>query len=324
VILAGDVGATKILLEVGEMRSGRWQTALARRYETHDAVNFPDVLHEFLGEWESAKSPGQKLEAAAFGVAGVAEGNRVKMTLRPWTVDGDLIARRFAIPKVRTVNDLYATAHGIDRLDPGDLMALQPGMAEKDAPRVVLGVGTGLGISYRVAIDGDLHEIASEGGHANFGPANLMQARLWSEIFATHGRVSAEDVVSGRGLQHIYAFTNGIGAHRAGTHELPSPEEITQGAIQEGHEKFTKALDLFSECLGNVAGDHALCVMARGGVYLAGGVIAKVASWLDTPHFRAAFCGKAPHSALLMRIPVFAVKSERTALLGAARLALEA
>ena len=323
-ILAGDVGATKILLEVGEMRSGRWQTVLARRYETHDAVNFPDVLHEFVGELEPGRGAASKLEAAAIGVAGVADGNRVKMTLRPWTVDGDLVARRFAIPKVRVVNDLYATAHGIDWLDPGDLMALQPGMAEKDAPRVVLGVGTGLGISYRVAVDGGLREIPGEGGHANFGPATLAQAGLWSEIFATHGRVSAEHVVSGAGLQHIYAFTNGIGAHRAGQHELPTPEEITHGAIEQGKPEFAKALDLFAECLGNVAGDHALCVMARGGVYLAGGVIAKVASWLDTPHFRAAFCGKAPHSALLMRIPVYAVKSERTALLGAARLAAEA
>ena len=116
-ILAGDVGATKILLEVGAERSGRWEGAHARRFQTADAANFSAVLAEFLREWGEIRRGSQRITAAAFGVAGPAQGNRVKMTHRPWTVDGDAIARRFPIPKVRVVNDLAAVARGIDAVD---------------------------------------------------------------------------------------------------------------------------------------------------------------------------------------------------------------
>jgi glucokinase len=323
VILAGDVGATKILLEVGEVRSGRWEPAFARRYSARDVANFPDVLHAFLSEWDPVRPPGHGFVSAAFGAAGVAEGNKVKMTHHPWAVDGDMIALRFPIPKVKVVNDLAAAAHGVEWLAPDELIEIQPGKSIPGEPRVVIGVGTGLGVSYCVRVNGVYHEIAGEGGHANFGPASPAQAGLWSEIFTSHGRVSDEDVLSGSGLQHIYAYTAGLGAHAAGQSEMPRPEEISAGAIERGDAKCTKALDLFAECLGNVAGDHALSIMARGGVYLTGGIVAKVVSWLQHEHFRQAFCAKAPHSATMMRIPVYAVTTERIAVIGAARYATE-
>jgi glucokinase len=109
-----------------------------------------------------------------------------------------------------------------------------------------------------------------------------------------------------------------------GTSELPTPEEISVGAMDRGDSRYVVALDLFIECLGSVAGDHALSVLALGGVYLTGGVIARIEPWLHQPKFRAAFCAKSPHSDLLARIPVIAVKNERAALLGAARIACEA
>lgn len=319
--LAGDVGGTKILLEVGETRSGRWHTLLAKRYSAHDAINFPEVLHEFLSEWDPQSPPGHGFRGAAFGVAGPVTANKAKMTNRPWTVDGDLISRRFPIPQVRVVNDLAAAAHGIDWLDAEDLVDIQPGEALPNEPRVVMGVGTGLGVSYRVCVDGKFGEIPGEAGHANFAPVNIPQVGLWHSIFTTHGRVSAEDVLSGAGLQHVYAYTSGLGAHVPGASEVPRPDEITAGAIERRDAKCTVALDLFAQCMASVAGDHALAVLARGGVYLTGGIVAKMTSWLQTDHFRAAFCAKGPHSAMMMRIPVRAVRSERAGVLGAARLA---
>jgi glucokinase len=323
VYLAGDVGGTKILLEVGETRSGKWQTLFAKRYSAHDAVNFPEVLHEFLSEWDPKRPPGHGFHAAAFGVAGPVTGNKAKMTNRPWVVDGDLIARRFPIPRVRVVNDLAAAAHGIDWLDKEDFVEIQPGHADPNEPRVVMGVGTGLGVSYRVCIDGKFGEVPGEGGHQNFAPANIRQVGLWHEIYMTHGRVSDEDILSGAGLQHVYAYASGQGAHRPGARETPDPEEITTGAIERSDAHCTGALDLFAEIMASVAGDHALAVLARGGVYLTGGIVAKITSWLQTDHFRAAFCAKGPHSTMMMRIPVHAVKSERIVVIGAARLASE-
>jgi glucokinase len=319
VILAGDVGATKILLEVGEARSGRWESAHSRRFSTADSANFSGVVEEFLKEWPGRGT--KRIEAAAFGVAGPATGNRVKMTHRPWTIDGDLIASRFPVGKVRVVNDLVAVAHGIDWLDAREIVTLQPGKPSPNEPRVVIGVGTGLGIAYMVpAGNGGYREVPGEGGHMGFAPASPPEAELWHTIFALHGRVSAEDVGSGRGLSHFYDFVRG--GPRPGQIHSMTAEWISENAAR-GDSECVTTLDLFVECLGNIAGDHALAVMARGGVYLAGGVVAKILPALRTPRFREAFCAKSPHSAMMMKLPVRAISSERVGVIGAARLASE-
>lgn len=302
-ILAGDVGATKILLEVGDARSGAWKSVHARRYATGGAASFPAVLAEFIDEWRQIGGGSRRIAAAAIGVAGPASGNKVRMTHRPWTIDGDALSARFGIRKARVVNDLVAVAHGIDWVGKTETVTIQPGKAVAGEPRVVLGVGTGLGIAYLVpTANGGYRELPGEGGHMGFAPASPAQVDLWRHLHSIHGRVSAEDVASGRGLDHINDCIRGVGP-------------------PEAHSKL--ALALFSECLGNIAGDHALAVLARGGVYLAGGVVAKNIAAIRDSRFREAFCAKSPHSALMMKIPVRAISSERVGVLGAARLASE-
>ncbi len=305
-ILAGDVGATKILLEVGETRSGRWQPALAKRYETADAESFPAVLTSFLGEWNAKREKSQRITAAGFGVAGAVTGNKVKMTHRPITVDGDAIESRFLIPKVRVVNDLAAAALGIDLLGPRDTVSVQAGKAVPGEARVVMGVGTGLGVAYLVPGDKGYQVVPGEGGHAGFAPSTPRQLELWRSIFAAHGRVAAEEIVSGVGLTHVHSFVKAWISERA----------------DEGDLVCSGALDLFMECMGNVAGDHALAVMARGGVYLTGGVIARLYGRIADSHFCEAFCAKGAFSATLMKIPVRAVTNERVVLLGALTLVM--
>jgi glucokinase len=321
VILAGDVGATKILLEVGEARSGRFEPAFSRRYATSNEVSFADALHEFVDDWKGTGGGGA-IDAAAFGVAGFVDGNKVKMTHRPWIVDGDFVRDRFGIRKARVANDLGAAAHGIDWIPAEDIVEIQPGQADPGEPRVVLGVGTGLGISYRVNVDGKLREISGEGGHANFGPGTLAHVALWQTVFREQGRCAAEDLLSGRGLQHIYGHITGRGAHAAGASDLPEAAEISAGA-ERGDPDCKATLELFADVLGSVAGDHAVSLMARGGVFLVGGVVTKLSRHLATEHFRQSFCAKGVHSALMMRIPVRAVRSERIGVIGAARIASE-
>ena len=319
-ILAGDVGATKILLEVGEFRSERWQPALARRYATGDIENFPAVLTLFLGEWNSLRQRDERITAAAFGVAGPTIGNKVKMTHRPLVVDGDAISSRFLIPRVVVVNDLAAAAHGIDWLGPKDMATIQPGRAAADGALVVMGVGTGLGIAYLVPDDNGWRVVPSEGGHLGFAPSTPRQLELWKSIFAAHGRVEAEDIVSGVGLTHVYAFVKGEGSHAHGEAEDKITAEWISERAAQGDLECSGALDLFMECMGNVAGDHALAVMALGGVYLTGGVTARLYARIAESRFREAFCAKGALSATLMKIPVRAVTNERVVLLGASSL----
>jgi glucokinase len=163
--------------------------------------------------------------------------------------------------------------------------------------------------------------VASEGGHIGFSPTTARQLELWRSIFATHGRVSAEEIVSGMGLLHVHAFVRGEAAHAHGEREDSISAEWISERAEKGDLACSGALDLFLECLGNVAGDHALAVMARGGVYLTGGVVARLYARLADSRFCEAFCAKGSLSAALMKIPVRAVTNERVVLLGAARVA---
>jgi glucokinase len=321
VILAGDVGGTKILLEVGELRSGRWTPAFAKRYSADDVIQFEDVMHRFLAEWEGAKPNGATpITAGALGVAGPREGNIVKMTNRPWAVDGDRIANRCGIPRFRVMNDLAASAAGIDALGGGELITLQPGEADPAAPRVVVGVGTGVGFAYLVPANGRATVVPGEAGHAGFAPETPEQAQLWRALFNALGRVEVEDIVSGKGLSNIHEF---IVRREVGAHPAEDPAWITESALAGRDAHCVAALELFCECLGNVAGNHALGVMAHGGVFLAGGVVAKIAGALQAPRFRQAFCAKGALSSHLMRMPIHAVLSEKLAVIGAALVAAE-
>jgi glucokinase len=307
VILAGDVGATKILLEVGEPRSDRWEPAFQRRYPLDDFDNIGEVLARFRDEWKQSHRDAPALTAAAFGVAGPVMGNRVKMTHRPWILDGAHIAHDLGIASATVVNDLDAAANGIAWMGERDLTTLQQGMPVEGAPRVVLGVGTGLGIAY--IVDGKV--IPGEGGHAGFSPSGAHQSAVFQKMVTRHGRVEAEEVASGMGLANIY---------KALTGEDADPATISARA-QQGDPACRNVVDVFSECLGNIAGDHALAVMARGGIFLAGGVIAKIAPLVSISRLCSAFCAKGVFSSMLMEVPIRIVTNESLAVIGAARIA---
>jgi glucokinase len=254
VILAGDVGGTKILLEVGEVRSGRWAPAFARRYSAADVVQFEHVMHQFLDEFgREAGGDARKIRSGALGVAGPLEGNVIKMTNRPWAVDGDRIASRCGIERFRVMNDLAACARGIDAIDESERITIQPGEPDPRAPRVVVGVGTGLGVAYVIPHGERSIVVPGEGGHAGFAPETPEQFELWRTLFAALGRVEVEDVVSGRGLANVYDFmakreTGGIGLQNA-----TDPAWVSEKALAGTDAGCQAALDLFAECLGNVA-----------------------------------------------------------------------
>ena len=315
-ILAGDVGATKILLEAGDFRSERWQPLLAKRYLIDDFPNFYAVIAAFLQEWERVKPPRARITAAGVGIAGPVLGNKVKMTNRPWIIDGTAVSRRFAIPQAILLNDLAAAANGIDALGGRDVRTIQPGRVDADAPRAVLGMGTGLGVAYMIPRDGEYEVVPGEGGHVGFSPSSAEQAHVWEGLFKQHGRVEAEHICSGMGITNVYEVLKG-------ERERREPAWISEGA-SKGDTLCARTLDLIAECLGNVAGDHALAVMARGGVFLVGGVVAKIAPTFNAQRFREAFCAKGLFSAHLMKIPVKLVTNERLALIGAARAATRA
>jgi glucokinase len=316
-ILAGDIGGTKSLLALCAQAEGPPQVLHAERFENAGEPGFETIAARFVAAARSALGS-VSVTRACFALAGPVEGRRVKLTNLPWEVDADALERALGIDEVLLVNDFVAAAAGLDALASGDLHTLQAGTPVPNAPRVAIGAGTGLGVAYLIWHDGRYRVVGGEGGHMGFAPTDDEQARLWRFLHEGTRRVIAEDVVSGPGLARIHAFV----CREAGR-SVPevSSAEVSAAAL-DGDPLAGRALDLFAACFGAVAGDHALAVLARGGVYIAGGVAPKILPRLAAGGFIAAFNEKGAHRRLVEQMPVHVVTEERLGLLGAAMLAL--
>jgi len=324
-ILAGDIGGTKALLALHA--DGGSTPTFERRYASREFADFESLLARFLSEAGAASRAGPCIEAACLGVAGPVLGERVAMTNLPWIVNGAKLRARFAIARVRLLNDFEAAAWGVDQLAPDDRVTLQAGEAVPEAPRVVLGAGTGLGIAYVIPGEDGARPIAGEGGHGAFAPANEEQVELWRHLHRRIGRVTLEHVLSGAGLARIHDFVRERGGVE-GSAELGAMMQAADPAAVIAHYAIERAdplaravLDLFIACYGAAAGDHALNAMARGGVFVAGGIAPGILRRLQAGGFVAAFNDKGIYSEQLRRIPVHVVVNERLGVIGAAAAA---
>lgn len=323
-ILAGDIGGTKALLLLAAVRHGRVVPLLERRYPVASFASFAAMLTRFLDECRGERGRTARIASACFGAAGPASDNCIQMTNLPWRLQGGTIAAQFGIARVLLVNDFEAAAAGVEALAPGDCATLQRGEPVATAARVVIGAGTGLGVAYALPQGRGYRIIAGEAGHAAFAPADEEQMRLWQALHAQLGRVSAEHIVSGPGLVRIYEFLRAGFAESAALRNSVRRDgaaAISRYALQQGDPLACRALDLFIACYGAVAGDHALAVAARGGVYIAGGIARKILGRLATGAFMTAFNAKGAQAQLNLAIPVKVVLTERLGLLGAALMA---
>jgi glucokinase len=263
---------------------------------------------------------GTRPDRACLAVAGPVEGRCARLTNAPWQFDADRIASALAIDDVRLCNDFEAAAYGVGEIGAEGLLALQDAPPSRDGMRVVIGAGTGLGIAYLLPGIPPAFVVAGEGGHATFAPVDDEQAALRAFVARDVGRVSNEHLLSGTGIVRLYAFATG-------TRELPD-DVATAGAAavvrraEAGERAADEALRLFVTVFGAVAGDHALAVLATGGVYIAGGIAPRIAARFADGAFVAAFGDKGAHGALLRRMPVALVRDTRLGLFGAARRAL--
>ena len=302
-ILGGDLGGTKTLLALAEVTAGAPRIVREQRFDSRAYGDFADLLAEFLA--------GQHVTAAAFGLAGPTDGRRARLTYLPWALDAGALENRFAIGSVALANDFAAAAHGLDLLAAEQLLPLQAGQPLAAAPRVIIGAGTGLGVAGLLTANGRTTVVPGEGGHMGFAPQTAEQGALWQSLFAGSGRVTTEDVVSGPGLARIHAFLHG---------RDKSPEAIGQAALA-GDSAARRTVDLWLAAYGAFAGDLALHWLARGGVFIAGGIAAKLLPALAPQPFLAAFNAKREHQALAAAMPVHLVSEERLGLLGALALA---
>ena len=306
-ILGGDLGGTKTLLALAEVIDGHIEIIREQRFSSTDYGSFDHLLDEFLADRPLVAS-------ACFGVAGPTDGQTAQLTYLPWSLAAQAISQRFGIAKVRLANDFAAAANGLSVVDPAFIQTLHPGQPIAHAPRVILGAGTGLGVAGLIWENGRYRVIPGEGGHIGFSPQTTAQSELWRWLFDQNGRVTTEDVVSGPGLTRIYAFFGG---------RPQQPEEISQAALAGTDRLAEQSLQLWLSCYGAFAGDLALHWLARGGVYLAGGIAAKLLPQVDSSPLVTAFLNKREHAALVKNMPIYRLTAEDLGLRGALALAAE-
>lgn len=331
-LLAGDIGGTKTLLALARRAGPTPEIVCERRYPSRDWNDFPSLLRAFLGE---AGADG-KVSAACFGVAGPVDDNRAKITYLPWIIDGKALTEAFNLERVEVVNDFAAAAQGVATLQSGDLVTLQEGRPLAQSPRLLVGAGTGLGVAALIPQGAGWRTIGGEGGHIGFSPADEAQLAVWQHLLRPGGRVTAENVISGPGLAAIYESLQkrsdasvAANAREAGfVPELkvsPGNTAITDPAVivaaASNNPLAGRALDLFIAAYGTFAGDLALLFMARGGVYIAGGIAPKILPHLKEGGFVRAFRARSAHAGLMSDFPIRVITNERLGLLGALSIA---
>lgn len=257
-------------------------------------------------------------KSAILAVAGPIDSDEIDLTNCPWVVKPKQMIADLGFEDVVVINDFEAQALALAFMDEEYRVPVGGGEIEDHASRVVLGPGTGLGVAGLVNARHTWIPVPGEGGHIDMGPRTERDYAIFPHIETIEGRVSAEQLLCGRGLVHIY---NAI-CHVDGLDcTAITPADITSSGLDGTDRAAVETLSLFATYLGRVAGDFALVFMARGGVYLAGGISQRIVPALRQPEFRAAFEDKAPHSALLRSVPTFVVTHPLAAVSGLAAYA---
>ncbi|UVC09620.1 glucokinase [Rhizobium sp. TH2] len=305
-ILIGDIGGTNArfsLLSDAASETKDVTIVQTASYPTIDAAIEDAVL---------SKAP-VKPRSTILAVAGPINGDVIPLTNCPWVVrPNDLIAN-LGFEDVVVINDFEAQALAVATLDGENQAQVGRGEAKPDHSKVVLGPGTGLGVAGLVhALDAWI-PVPGEGGHVDLGPRSARDFEIFPHIERIEGRVSAEQILCGRGLLGLYtAICTADGVAPS----LGTPADVSNKGLSGEDRQAAEAISLFAVYLGRVAGDMAVVFNAKGGVYLSGGIPQKILPALQKPGFREAFEDKAPHREMMSHIPTFIVTHPLAAVAG--------
>lgn len=309
-VLIGDIGGTNARFAI--IVDAYADTREFPVIQTADFATLDEAIQSILDQTNIIP------RSAVLAVAGPVEGDEIDLTNSDWMVRPRAIMEELNISDIIVLNDFEAQALAVVALGEQHLEKIGGGAAETTGSRVVLGPGTGLGVSGLVHSRGTWITVPGEGGHVDLGPRTDREVEIFRHVERIEGRISAEQVLCGRGIVNLY---RAIAAADDKTPVFSSPEDITAAALEGSDETAMETLDCFVTCLGRIAGDLALIFMSHGGVYLAGGIVQRILPALMTGRLRSAFEDKAPHGHLMAEIPVFVITHPLAALVGLAAYA---
>jgi glucokinase len=327
-ILAGDVGGTKVHLALYKFEQGQLQAAHDYKFSAREFPGLVEIVNTFLAESRQRLGQSIDLLAACFGVPGPVRHGRLKLTNLPWMLDSSQLAVDLKIEHVFLINDLEANGYGIPELKADQILEISKGDPNAEGNRGLIAAGTGLGEAILVWNGRTYMPMASEGGHTDFAPRNEEEIELLRYLQKTlGGRVSSERVVSGLGLANVYAFCRDVKrmeepAWLKERMRSEDPNAVIGELGESGASPLcAEALNIFVSAYGAEAGNLALKILSVGGMYVGGGIAPKLLKKMQDGTFMKAFTDKGRLSDLLVQTPVRLILESRAALMGAAAYA---
>jgi glucokinase len=324
-VLTGDIGGTNTRLAIFQTGAGgSFDLLLEKTYpsQSHDSIE--DVLQRFLTDTGASG-----IERACFGIAGPVIDQVCSTTNLPWRISAHHINTGFGFSETRLINDLEAIAWSIGHLGESDLFSLNPGTDNPRGNRSVIAAGTGLGEAGLYWDGQGYHPFPSEGGHCDFSPTTPLEFGLYQSLSERQGHVSWENIVSGPGLLDIYDYlirqrgTQTPSWLHSRMEKIGKAQAISAAGLDASDPPCRETLELFARLYGREAGNHALKIMATGGVYLGGGIAPQILPILKEEAFMEAFVDKGPMRKLMQAMPVRVILNDKAALYGAAAYAIE-
>jgi glucokinase len=298
-LLLADIGGTNTRCALGDATG----TGPVATYRNDDFPTLADLLSRHLDALAVSARP----RTAVLAVAAPIQGDEVRMMNRAWTFSSEELRQRLGLDRLELLNDFAALAWALPVLAPTELAQIGGGSAVAEAPRVVLGPGTGLGVASLAPVAGGWLALPGEGGHVTMPAQDEAEEAVIRAGRARYGHCSAERLLSGPGLSFLHAALHG-------GPELP-PDEIGR-RLRAGEAPAAATFAVFFRLLGTVAADAALILGALGGVYLGGGIVPRYVDVLARSDFRRRFEAKGRYAAYLGAIPTLAITAANPAIAG--------
>ncbi|MBY5990797.1 glucokinase [Ferrimonas balearica] len=309
--IVADIGGTNARFALAQRQADGIHVSHVERFPSADYPSLETVVRRYM----DSLPEGIEFDGACLAVAGPVGGDSVVVTNLGWYANIAELQAHLGLPKLRVINDFVAYAYSIPLLPSDQMQTVKPGEALAGAPRVVLGPGTGFGVASLVPSARGWHAIPCEGGHISLAATNERQAALVEILRRRFAHVSVETVLCGRGMVNLYQAMGQLLNLEA---PLGTPAEIT-GAVQSGQDPLAReTLSEFCRWLGSVTADMVLAQGARGGAYLGGGILPRIAEFLQHSDFTQAFGHKGIMTGYLEPVPVSLALKSDTALMGAA------
>lgn len=337
-LLAGDIGGTKTILRlVQESTEPSWHTLYEALYPSRDFPDLVPIVEQFLSAAGQQLNTTPRPDKACFAIAGPVVNDTSTLTNLSWVLEARRLEEELSIAKIRLINDFAAVGYGILGLETKDLHTLQEATPQPDAPIAIIGAGTGLGEGFLIQQAAGYQVFGTEGGHADFAPRNELEFQMLLYLRDKYDiqRISVERVVSGQGIAAIYQFLR----DRDFAQESPEIAQIirtweketgrteksvdpaaaiAKAALEKSDRLCEQTLQMFVEAYGAEAGNLALKLLPYGGLYVAGGIAAKILPLMKEGSFLRAFGQKGRVSPLLEKVPVHLVLNPQVGLIGAA------